>query len=296
MKPKHHLVIGCDGFLGRHIVAQLKQAGKSVITTSRRKKKLSASCFYLDLGTDLANWEVPKNVDVAYLCAAVTSIEQCRKYTIESRKINVDNTILIAAKLAAHGIAIVYPSTNLVFDGQLPFRKSEDALCPQIEYGRQKGEAENGLLSIGQRVAIVRFSKILNSQTPLVINWIKHIKKNKVIRPFSDMKLAPVSVDFAVNVLMTIAQKKKYGIFQVSAKKDISYEELARYIAQKLSYDQMYIKPIKAKDSKSEFESIPKYTTLDTTRIVNVLGLFVPDVWDTVDELFGLQDETSQST
>jgi dTDP-4-dehydrorhamnose reductase len=283
-----YMIIGGDGFLGHSIAKALREYGKRVITTSRKPQNLSDSCVYLDLTEDISSWEVPNDVDTAFICAAVTSIDQCRSHPEESRKINVENTINIASKLADKGTAIIFPSTNLVFDGLKPFCKVDGPICPLTEYGRQKSETETGLLTHEKNFAIARFTKIFGPETPLVLNWIEQLKRRIIIHPFSDIALAPVSIDFAVNAMIGIANRKSYGIWHISAKEDITYEELTRHLARRVGASQQYIQPIKAIDSGLAFESIPKYTALDTCRLRKELGINPPSPFDTIDSIFGV--------
>lgn len=283
-----YMIIGGDGFLGHSIAKRLRESGTRVITTSRKMQNLSDSCIYLDLTEDISSWEVPDDVDTVFICAAVTSIGQCRSHPKKSRKINIENTIQIASKLIKNGISVVFPSTNLVFDGLQPLCKVDDSACPLTEYGRQKDEAEKGLIKLGGNIVIARFTKIFGPETPLVLNWIEQLKRGIIIHPFSDMALAPVSIDFAVNALIEIAYIKSHGNWHISTKEDITYEELARHLARRIGVSQQYIQPIKAIDSGLAFESIPKYTALDTSRLQKELGINPPSPFDTIDSIFGV--------
>lgn len=294
MNQTCYLVIGGEGFLGESIVTNLRMLGKSVITTLLNTQNEQEPCIYLDLSTDITFWEVPKNVEVAFFCSAITSIDECRLHSEESKMINVDNTIALSSKLVREGASIIFPSTNLVFDGRMPNMKIDDPVCPCTEYGRQKAAAESGLMSLGQNVAIVRFTKIFGPQTPFIRNWIKQLKDRKVIHPFSDMFLSPVSIDFALKVLIEVADRKSFGIWHVSANEDITYENLARHLARKIGVSQQYVQPTTVNGSGLEFESIPKHTTLDTSRIENELGFIVPKALDAIDSLFGLEHDTSE--
>jgi dTDP-4-dehydrorhamnose reductase len=285
MPQTFFMVIGGDSFLGSNIAASLAKSRKQVLTTSRRKHNLSASCVYLDMSIDASGWEVPKGVETAIFCTAVTSIEQCRKYPRESKMINVDNTVALAAKLFRKGISIISPSTNLVFDGQRPNIRADEPPSPNIEYGRQKALAEHGLMNLGTDISIVRFTKILGRETPLIKQWIKDLNTKTAIYPFSDMVLAPISIDFAVRVIIAIAENKSSGIWQVSPQEDITYEQLARLLARKIGASQQYVDPISVSDSGLEFESIPKHTTLDASRLVSELGFIPPTINDFIGSL-----------
>lgn len=284
---QNYMVIGGEGFLGQNIARKLKNRNCNVISTFLEVQPVSDTDMYLNLGGDITSWNAPDNIDTAFICAAVTSIDQCHAHPEKSKIINVDNTISIASKLADNGTAIIFPSSNLVFDGLKSFCKVDDLICPITEYGRQKRETETGLLKLGENIAVARFTKIFGPEAPLVLNWIAQLKKKVVIHPFSDMALAPVSIDFAVNALIEIAHRKSYGVWHISAKEDISYEELARHLARRIGVGQEYVQPINAIDSGLSFESIPKYTTLDTSRLQRELGIDPPDTFDTIDALFG---------
>ncbi|MCP4138377.1 MAG: sugar nucleotide-binding protein [bacterium] len=286
----NYMVIGGDSLLGSYLIESLKQTGKKILSTSRRIKTSDASSIYLDLSKDISSWEIPKGIDTVFFCAAVTSIEECWKKPEESGRVNVDNTIALAAKFIKQGGAIIFPSTNLVFDGQYPDRKADDPVCPMTEYGRLNAAAEKKLMDLGQNITIVRFTKIIEPNMPLIKDWIEKLKNKRMIHPFSDMVLAPVPIWFALKAIIEIAEKKSNGIWQVSPKQDITYEHFAYHLARRINNGLKYVRAIKARDSGMEFESIPKHTTLDTSRIEKNLGLTPPDIWESIDSVFGLKN------
>jgi dTDP-4-dehydrorhamnose reductase len=245
--------------------------------------------LFLDLSRDnILDWQIPQGINTAFFCASATKLEFCRAEPEQTRKINVDNTLLLAEKLDKKGISIIYPSTSQVFDGSLPYRKAEDQVCPNVEYGRQKAAAEKGILGISGKHSIVRFTKILGQDNSLIRGWLEDLKKKRIIRPFFEMVLAPLSPLFAAQIMIEIAQKNSPGIWQVSAEKDITYEELARYLAEKLKADSSLVKAISVQESGIIMEAIAKYTTLDTARLEKELGYNRPCVWTAIDSIYGL--------
>jgi dTDP-4-dehydrorhamnose reductase len=200
--------------------------------------------------------------------------------------VNVQNTVALAKTLAAQGTFVVFPSTNLVYDGTVPFRKADDLVCPRTEYGRQKAEAETQLLSLGDSVAIVRFTKIIGPEMPLFRGWMRALRNGEAIHPFSDMVLAPVPLAFAVEVLRRVGSMRLPGILQVSGEKDITYEQVARYIAQRLGVDSDRVQPLSWRETGLHPEAVPKHTTLDTTRLRVECGMEPPDVWSAVEMVF----------
>ena len=280
------MVIGADGLLGWSIAQRLRICGRQVITTSRKTRNSSDSCIYLDLSEDISSWRVPGDIDMVFFCAAITSTEKCRSNPEESRIVNVDNTVALASMLVQKSVSVIFPSTNLIFDGRSPYKKSDSRVCPRVEYGRQKAAVEERLMNLGGNSSIVRFTKILGPENELVNQWIKQLRTKTVIHPLSDIVLSPISVDFASQIMLKIADSGNDGIWQVSGKEDITYEQLGRHIARKLGVSQRYVQPTKVSDSGLRFEYVPRHTTLDMSRAESELGFACPDVWDTIDSLF----------
>ena len=282
------LVIGADGLIGRALTDYLTRAGETVLETTRRLDTISERRVFLDLSEGVSDWRPPCQVSVAYLCAAVTSLERCRREPAQSATVNVQNTVALAKILVASGTFVIFLSTNLVYDGSIPFRKTDDSVCPRTEYGRQKAEAEKQLLALGDLISIVRFTKVLGPNMPLFKGWIEALQSNEIIHPFSDMVLAPVPLSFAVDVLYRVVELRPSGIVHVSSEKDVTYEQVARHIAQRIGASPDLVQPIRSKESGIKLEAIPSHTTLDTTRLRVKLGMEPPDVWSTIDSVFGL--------
>ena len=66
---------------------------------------------------------------------------------------------------------------------------------------------------------------------------------------------------------------------------DVSYEQMARYLAQKMGISQKLIAPIRVDQSGLRFETVPEHTTLDTTRLKEELGIEPPKTWDVLDDV-----------
>ncbi len=282
------LVIGADGLIGRALADYLLSAGESIIETTRRLDTTSKRRGFLDLTEDVSDWRPPCQVSVAYLCAAVSTVDHCRRDPIQSAIVNVHNTVALAKALVASGTFVIFPSTTLVYDGSVPFQKEDDPVCPVAIYGVQKAEAEKKLLAMGNSVVVVRLSKVLSPNMPLVKGWIQALRSNKPIYAFSDKVMAPVSLSFVIDVLHRIAEARLSGIIQVSGEKDVTYEQVARYVAQRIGASQDLVQPTTSKDAGVQLEAIPSYTTLDITRLREELGIEPPDVWSTIDSVFGL--------
>ena len=87
------------------------------------------------------------------------------------------------------------------------------------------------------------------------------------------MRMAPVPLEFVVEVLLRLAAAPVAGIVQVSATEDITYEQAARHIAGRVQAAQSLVQPVTAAASGLSLEHVPAHTTLDTTRLRYGTGL-----------------------
>ena len=270
------LVVGSEGMIGRSLAARLAADGRSVIRTTR---KGSVGSLPLDLAGDLTSWETPGGVSIAYLCAAITSLERCRQNPEATRAVNVAATTRLAETLMRKGSFVVFLSSNLVFDGSVAQVNPAAPTNPRTEYGRQKAETERHLLQMGQQCGVVRLTKVIGAGNGLLAGWRETLLRGQPIRPFSDMVMAPIELDFAVEAIRAVGFMRSGGITQASALEDITYERAARHLADRIGAPAALIVPARAAASEFNFEWVPKHTTLDSSRLSKEFGLCPPQVW-----------------
>ena len=284
----YSLVVGADGVMGRALAGRLAHDGTPQLVTTRRPETVTDTRLYLDLADDLSGWRPPAGISMAYLCAAVSSQERCRADPHYTAVVNIHNTVMLARKLSDAGTFVVFPSTNLVFDGSVPLRKATDATCPLTEYGRQKAVAEAQLQGQNGLLAVVRLTKVLWPDMPLLSGWVRSLKMGEPVHPFSDMVMAPLSIDFAAEVLACIAGNRTPGITQASGPQDISYDQVARHIATRVGASQDLVQPVTTGQAGIDMETVPPNTTLDATRLRREYHKEPPDVWSTLDTVLSL--------
>ena len=282
--PPAILIVGSDSLIGATLTGHLRSLGKKVVGTTRRREMLNDSTLYLDLLEDPDKWECPYNISSAVICAGITELSTCKAEPHSTSRTNVQGTVALAKNLLFKGSFVIFLSSNRVFDGTVPGCLPDKPVSPNTEYGRQKAETERQLLGLDGKVSIVRLTKIIENNSSLFMKWIKSLKHNKTIHPFSDMTIAPIPLAFTVDLLCHIAEKELPGIVQLSAKNDVTYEEVARHIARRIGASQELVKPISVRDADIEIENVQAFTSLDTSRITKEFGVEPPDVFTTIDE------------
>lgn len=281
------LVVGADGLIGHALLTELTFMGLPVIGSTHRKPSRSHSQLMIDLVQPEETWSIPSGISVAYLCAGVASIDQCRRYPRLTEKVNCLGSMRLAQKLANMGVMVVYLSSNQVFDGSKPDRLASDAPCPQSVYGQQKAITEQMILGLGKLGAVVRLTKVLPYDAPLFMGWRSALKTGQPVTPFHDMRLAPVGLDRVVQALHRVGSQRQAGITQVSGCQDITYAQAALHIAHRLGADSALVQPISAPSTGLEDAAMPAHTTLDGQTLES-LGLSRPDPWQELDRLLHL--------
>jgi dTDP-4-dehydrorhamnose reductase len=251
----------------------------AVIRTSRHGNRGDLA---LDLASLPARWAPPSGIVTAVLCAAVTSTDDCRSRPDDCRRINVDATCELGRRLADAGARIVFLSTNLVFDGSVPFTPATATRCPKTAYGRMKAEAEERLLALGG-TTVVRLTKVIGRTLPLIDHWRETLGRGEPIRPLADLVIAPVSLELATTVIAVAAREPLGPILQVSARADVSYADIAARLARRWGAAPDLVRPASVAELGLPLEHLPVNGTLDASAVRDRLGFKPPDPWAAID-------------
>lgn len=281
---RRHLVVGGDAVIGRALWQRLGNDGVEVWASTRRPDLIGPDRPFIDLVT--ANWsdldDLPISAETTvHICAAAARIAQCAADPEGTRRVNVEGPVALATALAARGAHILFLSTNQVLPGDRPLASADTPYGGATEYGRQKAEAEQRLLALDAPVAVLRLAKVLTEDDPLISGWRRDLKAGRAIRPFHDMTAAPVSAVLVVEAMIRIAVTRGKGLFQLSAKRDVSYADLALHLARSDRADPSLINPGTVSGAGLPHRP-PPFTSLDGHRLAVELGLSPPDPFDAI--------------
>lgn len=270
------LVVGGQGLIGSAIVAHAKAAGLSVVFTHRIADSSLRGALYLDLRAVPDRLDFLPDARFVFFCAAVTNLGYCERNPRESAAINVTATLKIAKEFEARGARIIFISSSHVFDGTRAMVRPDAERNPMSEYGRQKATVEQALAAKNANFCVVRLTKVLGAAPSVVANWLECLRRHEHIEPFADMTMAPISVTYAANALMRIAEGRNFGPYQLSASADISYADAASFIAQDIDVDGDLIRPVRGSDKGVPDFMRPPYTSLNTTTVLTEFAIAPP--------------------
>lgn len=273
--PGGHLIIGGSGMIGSVLQQRLKLAQQQVIATSRHASAPDHLQLDLEDPDAVERFVLPSGISRVYLLAAVTSLKTCREDEARSRRINVVQIGELAKRAADCGAVPVLVSTNLVFDGTEPFRKTEDTPNANTAYGKQKAKAEQIIRSLGG--VIIRPGKIIPPfpGPAMLSNWCEALQAGESIRAFVDLMMAPVSLATVLDSLVHASP----GITHLSASSDVSYFHVAQHIAKHLGADPNLVEAASAAQAGIPAAERPPHTTLACEKPA--------DPWQVIDEALG---------
>jgi dTDP-4-dehydrorhamnose reductase len=280
------LVVGGDGRIARALIPALAREGWDVLATSRRP---GAARIALDLAevARTGSAQLP-DCDVAFVCAAMSGYAECRNAESRARAVNAEAPALIARALAARGAQIVLLSTNGVFDGEKPFRAAADAPDGTTVYGRSKALAEANLRSVDPRAAVLRLTRVFVPGEPLLVGWAGTLRAREPVEAFADLPAAPVHVEHVVSALLAIARARSSGILQISARRQVTYVEIARHIAARVGASPDLVSPVAAASRGLGPGEAPRYASLACDEFLAGFGVAPIEPFDVVDAVLGL--------
>lgn len=266
------LLIGGDGFIGAALAGRLRAEGRVVDATSRR----AGTGRTFDLADpDLARLD---GASAVVICAAMARLKDCERDPAGARAVNVDGPARLAREAAARNLPLLQLSTDKVFDGNHAVRDRDDMTDARTVYGRLKAEAERRILEAHPGAAILRLSKVVSPELPLIEGWRRDLMSGRTIAPFSDMWLAPVLCAGVCSVISRILAGGESGLFHYTGARDVTYEEFAFRLAQVWSVDPAQIQ---ARPMPAELKGPPEqgwHTTLEMSREQALWGVTPPSI------------------
>lgn len=282
------LIIGADGIIGSALYEHLSRRGLTVFGTTRRRGEAGSDrSIYLDLEEPQIAFDRLPAVDAAIICAAMARFADCRARPELARRVNVTTPTDLTERLTERGTFVVRLSSSAVFDCRMPRAHADQPTAPRSVYGRLQADAEKAILGMGDKTSVLRLTKIVTDDFPLIRNWIATLAQGGNIEAFEDHTLCPLPLAAAVEAAATVLESRQRGIFQVSGAADISYADLARYLVHRLGLSPDRVTAVRAVDRGVLADDVTPHTSMDTTRLTALNGFIPPEPLAVFAEVFG---------
>lgn len=238
------LVTGARGMLGQALVPRL----------AARHETLGCDIAEFDI-TDAAATRAAIAAfapQAVIHCAAMTQVDRCESEAELAMRVNGEGTRNVAAAAAAAGAALLYLSTDFVFDGakREPYLE-DDAPAPLSVYGASKLAGEEAVRGAGGRWAIVRTSWVFGPGGPNFVETILRVAaRNRAdaaappLRVVGDQVGAPTYTLDLSEALVALTESGRDGVFHVTNRGSCSWHEYACTILRMARQEEMRVERI----------------------------------------------------
>lgn len=242
------LVIGGTGLVGNALVRAWAASGSEVAAATYHCHP-SPEFRQLDMQDAAAVDRVVAELgpEVVAVPAANPHVDYCELHPAETRRVNVDGTLNVARAAARAGARMIFFSSDYVFDGLKGSYKEEDAVSPINEYGRQKAEAEAGVLEASPRHLVVRTSGAYGWQWEpknFVLQVKARLEKGERMKIAADLQYNPTAVENLAAVVVELARAGAAGIFHVVGAERLSRFAFAQKAAEAFGLDASLLDPV----------------------------------------------------
>lgn len=223
------LITGAKGMLGQDLCPILEDEGHDIIET--------------DVDTlDITNIEQVENVlkskkpDIVIHCAAYTNVDKAEEDLETTTLINVKGTENIARVCGENDIAMVYISTDYVFDGTkneayLP----DDKTNPLSNYGLTKLQGEEAVKKFCKKYYITRTSWLYGHHGKNFVETMISLADKPELNVVNDQTGCPTwTVELSNGIAKLIRDGAEYGVYHVCGSGETSWYGFAKEIFEQM--------------------------------------------------------------
>ena len=156
--------------------------------------------------------------DVVINCAAWTDVDGAESDEEAATELNARAAGIVAAAAREVGAAVVYPSTDYVFDGagDRPYVES-DPVGPQSAYGRSKLAGEEAVAAANERHFIVRTSWLFGTHGKNFVDTMLELGRDRdELKVVHDQVGRPTYTGDLADALLELTRSDAYGVHHIA--------------------------------------------------------------------------------
>ncbi len=225
--------------------------------------------------------------DIIVHLAAISDPNYCENHPALSHHINVYTTLEIAKAAATLNIPMIFSSTDLVFNGSSGEYTESDFCYPLSQYGTQKQQAEETLLSDFEQSYILRLPLMFGWTPDYTSNFftksIADLQNGETVQAFTDEYRSMLSAEVAstwialmIDRLLLPSTQTQRLMHTAAAKKYTRYEFM-KQLASVFELDSNLLQPCLQKELNLVPQR-PSDVSLDISLAQGILGFTPPSL------------------
>ncbi len=291
MPQPHLLITGASGFLGSWL-CEAAQPQWQVTGLYKRQPGSDTTVNWVQ--ANLCELEqlaliTHLNPQAVIHLAAISNTPYCEAHPDETAKLNMDMPIALAQTCTHHKIPLIFTSSDLVFDGDNSPYKENAPVNPQTVYGKQKAQAEAGVLAAWPEAIVARMPLMFaigDSDSPktapnnFMTRLLEALKAGEPLSLFDDEIRNPLSAKVAAQGLLfaldlAINQRHR-GLLHLGGPQAVSRYQLGVMLAEAQGYDPSHLQACSQDDVTFTMHR-PKNVCTDCT-LAHSLGFTPPSL------------------
>jgi len=262
------LITGGSGLLGRALVRVF----------SRNHSAVSPAHADMDITQPARVREFmdAHRPDLVIHAAAIADVDRCEQDPDAAYRVNAQGAHNAALACAERDAALVFISTDYVFDGTkaVPYTEYDETRALNV-YGRAKIAAEQAVATFCWKHYIVRSAWLFASWgNNFVTTTLARTQRGETVRAVSDQYSSPTSaIDLAETIARLVAQPD-YGVYHLANRGVHSRYDMARAICRVARLDESLAQPIPASEARRPAPR-PMFTALRNYRLELLGGDFM---------------------
>jgi dTDP-4-dehydrorhamnose reductase len=222
------VVVGAGGMLGRDVAAAA--AGHEVVGLSHREVDVRD-------GGAVDHALRAQRPDAVVNCAAYTDVDGAESNEDAAMAVNAVGALNVAEAAAAVGAAVVYPSTDYVFDGtkREPYVES-DRVAARSAYGRSKLEGELATATV-ERHLVVRTAWLFGSGGRNFVETMLRAGERGAVKVVDDQVGCPTYTRHLAAAIVEMIESGLTGVVHAAGSGECSWYEFAVEIFRRAGAD-----------------------------------------------------------
>jgi len=230
------LITGAGGQLGHELQRALSQ---------HELRSLSHHGLDISDATAVAAAIANFRPDVVIHAAALTDTTRCEREPAIAMQVNALGAEHVARACAAAGAAMVYVSTNEVFDGakRAPYGESDEPR-PINEYGRSKLEGERRVRQALEAHFVVRTAWVYGQSGDNFVSKVLRWAESGKLTGVTDEVATPTWALDLADAIARLIETQRYGVYHLSNAGAASRYDWAREIVRLAGLRDIEVEPI----------------------------------------------------
>jgi dTDP-4-dehydrorhamnose reductase len=165
-------------------------------------------------------------------CAGLTRAAACQQNPALARRLNVEATALLADLASA--IALIFLSTDLVFDGRRGNYDESDRVNPLNAYGETKAAAEQIVLANPGHTVLrtsLNFGSSRSGDRAFNEEMRRAWRAGETLRLFTDEFRNPIAAEVTAQFVWRMARLGRPGLYHLAGSERLSRWEIGRLLA-----------------------------------------------------------------